>query len=268
MKNRSEPVVPAEDAQHQTTDTDRLREELVQATELRRLQGREHLAETLNWWFTRSGLSHTQASALAEWTTGDHTALQTSQLSHLRNARLATPQLKLFEGLAALNQALASWQTQGRDWCVARWGPIPQRLFGGAALDAGAFLWHPSREGRSAMEFHDFCDLFAGFLKLNYVSECVWSPGQCREISDALGSDLDAWLAQMGGMRPAMARLKELYPHERTDQLQKLQQVILGQSSYSPAELNQEHLPLVQLLKATGIQPSSDILMRFIDQAL
>jgi hypothetical protein len=254
------------DGQEQTQGGDGLRLDLLQATELRRQHGREHLAEALNWWFTRSGISHTQASALAEWTTGDHTALQTSQLSHLRNARLATPQLKLFEGLAALNRALACWQKRGSNWCIAGWGPVPKRLFGGAALEAGAFLWHPNHQGRQPLEFHDFCDIFAGFLQLDYVSESSWSPSKCHEISDALSDELDAWLARTGGIRAGMAMLKELYPHDNTAQLQKLQQVILGQSRYSPAELNQEHRSLAKLLCSTGIKPSNASLKSFMEK--
>ena len=239
------------------------RYKLVVATERRRERGREHVAEALNWWFTRNGFSHTQASAAAEWTSGDSTALQTSQLSHLRNARLATPQLKLFEGLASMNAAIAGWLERGSKWCIQQWGPVPERLFGGTNLTSACFLWHPSKTGKQPLVFHDFCDLFAGYLELPYVIESIWSPNQCREISDSLGAELDTWLAQRGGIRAGMAQLKQLYPHNEA-QFQKLQQVILGQSTYSPVELTQERSQLVRLLTLTGIKPTSPNLKAFM----
>ncbi len=243
--------------------TDQVRSELVLATERRRERGREHTAETLNWWFTRNGFSHTQASATAEWTSGDSTALQTSQLSHLRNGRLATPQLKLFEGLASMNAAIASWLEKGSEWCIKQWGPVPKRLLGGATLSSACFLWHPSKTGKQPLVFHDFCDLFSGYLELPYVVESIWSPSQCREISDALGAELDTWLAQSGGMRAGMAKLKQLYPLNDA-QLKKLQQVILGQSTYSPVELTEVQSQLVHLLNVTRINPTNTNLNAFI----
>ena len=241
------------------------RSQLVIATELRRERGREHMAEALNWWFTRNGFSHTQASAAAEWTSGDSTALQTSQLSHLRNTRLATPQLKLFEGLANMNEAIACWLERGSAWCIKQWGPVPKRLFGGATLTSACFLWHPSKTGKQPLVFHDFCDLFSGYLQLPYVVESIWSPNQCRDISDALGAELDTWLTQSGGMRAGMAKLKELYTHNDA-RLQKLQAVILGQSTYSPVELTQEQAQLARLLTMTNIKPSNASLKAFMER--
>ncbi len=239
--------------------------DLQQATALRRKQGQEHLAEILNWWFTRNGLSHAQASAIAAWTTGERTALQTSQLSHLRNGRLSSPQLKVFEGLAALNEALDSWQRQGPSWCIERWGPVPSRLFGGAALDAGTVLWHPEHQGERPLVFGDFCAAFAGFLKLDYIGEGPWSPSQCREMSDAISADLEAWLSQAGGIRTGMARLKELYPEPGKAQWQKLQRVILGESTYSAAELDQIQRTLVDLFTSACIEPSNPSLKGFLE---
>lgn len=246
--------------------SDDLRVDLRQATASRRQQGQEHLAEILNWWFTRNGLSHAQASAIAEWTTGERTALQTSQLSHLRNGRLSSPQIKVFEGLAALNRGLDSWKRQGSSWCIQHWGPVPGRLFGGAALSAGAVLWHPRHQGERPLDVGDFCAAFAGFLRLDYIGESCWSPSQCREISDAIGTDLETWLSQVGGIRTGMARLKELYPEPGKAQWQKLQRVVLGESTFSAAELHQIQRTLVDLFTAAGIEPSTPSLKSFMKQ--
>jgi hypothetical protein len=162
-----------------------------------------------------------------------------------------------------MNTAIAGWLEKGSEWCIKQWGPVPKRLFGGAALSSACFLWHPRKTGKQSLVFHDFCDLFTGYLELPYVVESIWSPSQCREISDALGAELDTWLAQCGGMRAGMAKLNELCPLNDA-QLQKLQQVILGQSTYSPVELTQEHSKLVRLLTLTSIKPTSASLKAFL----
>lgn len=232
------------------------------AAQQRHEQGRHHLAAVLNWWLSRSDLSHNQASAIAGWVAGDHTWLQPSQLSHLRNARLATPQLKVFEGLAALNEAVATWKTRGEQHCTTQWGELPAPPVSSALLDRAIALWHPDTgSGEHPLVFHDFCDLFVGRLRLEGISEQVLSPAQSRAISEAIASDLDAWLIRQGGIRSGMAKIKRIYPAQR---LQKLEQVILGQSSFQPEELQEQRDALALLIATTVVHPSDTGLRSFL----
>jgi hypothetical protein len=201
----------------------------------------------MNWWMQRLGFTHAMATALAAWVCGDSSWLQGSQLSHLRNGRMRTPQLKLFEGLAAFNGAIALWRLEGSAACVRAWGPLPSQAPPPSAMDSALFLWHPSQGEETPLVFHDFCDLFVGYLQLPYVDQGGLSPGQSRTISDRIGQELDQWLIGQGGIRQGMAQLLEAYPVSSSARRQKLRQVILGLESYSPAELDEELFALGEL---------------------
>jgi hypothetical protein len=224
------------------------------ATE-RHTQGREHLATVLNWWLLRCGFTHAQVTALAAWVCGDHTWLQGSQLSHLRNGRMRTPQLKLMEGLAAVNQAVALWQLEGKKACLKRWGPPPAEAPSPELMDAATFLWHPQGGEQQPLVFHDFCDLFVGYLTLLYVDAGSVSPSQARLISERIGQELDRWIAAQGGIRAGLAKLISIYPADDAARVAKLQNVILGLDSYTAAELDLEMLALAELFAELWQRP-------------
>lgn len=205
------------------------------------------MASVLNWWVRRCGFTHTMVTALAAWVCGDSTWLQGSQLSHLRNNRMRTPQFKLFEGISGVNEAIATWRLQGKTACLKEWGPLPSQAPAEYALDNATYLWHPEKGEECPLVFHDFCDLFAGRLRLTYVDDSCVSPGQSKVISDRIGEELDRWLAERGGMRAGMQELLEMYPVRDHSRISKLQQVILGADSYTSAELDEELFALTEL---------------------
>lgn len=213
----------------------------------RHIEGRDHTAVVLNWWIRRCGFTHTQLTALAAWVCGDSTWLQGSQLSHLRNGRMRTPQLKLLEGISAVNEAIASWQQDGQSICVQKWGPLPSQAPSASELDQAIYLWHPEKGAETPLIFHDFCDLFAGRLRLTYVDEASVSPGQSRVISERIGEELDRWLLSKGGIRAGMPSLLSHYPVAEAGRTAKLQQVIMGSDFYSSAELDDEAYALSEL---------------------
>lgn len=220
----------------------------------RHLQGRDHTAAVLNWWIRRCGFTHTMVTALAAWVCGDHTWLQGSQLSHLRNSRMRTPQFKLFEGISAVNEAIASWRHQGKEACLQEWGPLPGQAPAEIVMDQATYLWHPEQGEDCPLVFHDFCDLFAGRLRLPYVDEASISPGQSKQISDRIGEELDRWLATRGGIRAGMPELLKFYPVSDAARIAKLQKVIVGAESYTAAELDDELFALTELFSSVWDQ--------------
>lgn len=220
----------------------------------RHLQGREHTAAVINWWLGRNGFSHLQAQQLAAWVFGDETWLQTSQLSHLRNGRMRAPQLKLFEGIAGMNAAIAGWRQDGQKACVRRWGPAPKAMPDAVAMDAATFLWFPGEEDRPLI-FHDFADLFVGYLQLPYVDGSSISPGQSRMISERVGEELDRWMHAQGGIRVGLSALIRAYPVDDASRVAKLQQVIFGSDTYSAEELEEEAMALSQLFTELWKRP-------------
>jgi hypothetical protein len=213
----------------------------------RHIEGREHTGAVLNWWIRRCCFTHTNVTALAAWVCGDSTWLQSSQVSHLRNRRMRTPQFKLFEGISAVNEAIATWQQQGKPQCLKKWGPTPDQAPSDSQMDAALFLWHPDQEARQPLVFHDFCDLFAGRLRLPYVDEASVSPGQSRIISDRISQELEQWLTSQRSLRAGMAKLLDLYPSRDSTRVAKLRDVILGADSYTVTELELELVALTEL---------------------
>lgn len=216
----------------------------------RHLEGRAHLGHVLNWWLRRCNITHSMATALAAWVCGDSTWLQGSQLSHLRNGRMRTPQLKLMEGLAGLNEAFAAWKIDGPEACRKRWGPLPDNAPAPFVMDEAVFLWHPDDlERMQPLVFRDFCDLFVGYLRLPYVDDGVVSPGQSRLISDRISEELDMWMLGEGSVRAAMMTLADLYPGTPA-RLDKLRRVAQGLESYTSDELEDEAYALGELFSA------------------
>jgi hypothetical protein len=213
----------------------------------RHIEGRDHTATVLNWWLRRCGFTHAMTTALAAWVCGDHTWLQGSQLSHLRNNRMRTPQLKLFEGISAVNEAVATWRQQGKEACIRQWGPMPGETPASECMDVAIYLWHPEGGEETPLVFHDFCDLFTGRLRLPYVEDDCVSPGQSKLISDRIGECLDRWMTERGGIRANMPVLLSFYPAKDHQRIARLQQVILNADSYTAVELDEEMLALSEL---------------------
>jgi hypothetical protein len=222
----------------------------------RHIEGRDHTAAVLNWWLRRCGFTHAMTTALAAWVCGDHTWLQGSQLSHLRNNRMRTPQLKLFEGISAVNEVVATWRQQGKEACISKWGPMPGEAPASECLDLAIYLWHPEGGEDTPLVFHDFCDLFAGRLRLPYVEEACVSPGQSKLISDRIGECLDRWMTERGGIRANMPVLLSFYPTKDHQRIARLQQVILNADSYSAVELDEELSALTELFVQLFGMPS------------
>lgn len=223
---------------------------------------RMHTAAAVDLWLRRSSLSHAEASALAGWVCGGDTWLQTSQLSFLRNGKMARPQLKLFEGLAAATEACWRWSTQGPEACRRLWGPLPRPLTP-ARMAETTFLWHPDHpEGQEPLRFRDWCELFAGYLRLPYVdSDDRITAGNAQRISDQLAQYLENWLMESGlGLRGGFAELVRLYPDSDARRIEKLRQVVSGLASFDADELEDGRLALSELLSqlsGEAIQPDS-----------
>lgn len=211
---------------------------------------RQHTAAAVEFWLRRSSLTHAKASALSGWVCGGDTCLQTSQLSFLRNAKAAFPQFKLMEGLATATEACWRWKTQGPEACRKLWGPMPRQL-SPAVMDGTVFLWHPDHpEGTEPLRFADWCELFAGYLRLPYVdAEDRITAANAQQVSDQIGRYLEQWLLASGlGLRGGFAELVRLYPDTDPRRIEKLRQVVSGLASFDADELEDGRLALSELL--------------------
>ena len=211
---------------------------------------RLHVAAAVDSWLRRSSLTHAEASALAGWVCGGDAWLLTSQLSFLRNGRMARPQLKLFEGLGAATEACWRWKAEGPEACRKLWGSLPRPLTA-ARMAETTYLWHPAYpEGQEPLRFRDWCELFAGYLRLPYIdADDRITQANAQRVSDQLAHYLEGWLLSSGlGLRGGFAELLRLYPDNDPKRIERLRQVVSGQASFDVDELEDGRLALAELL--------------------
>lgn len=217
-------------------------------------RGRVHLAGVVNWWLGRSGLSHDQVGAIVPWALREAGSLGSSQLSHLRNARITRPSLMLFEGLAALNGAIWRWKVQGQESCIDAYGPYSAHSIEPAWLDDAVWLAHPDHPDEPLC-FADFCEIFAGYLTLPEVGiqfTAIDGPDLSRRFSALV---LEHWQAAGWGPTEGIPKILAAYPSDDQDRRQRLALVVVGQADYTSDELEDEMPDLAALVAALRQQP-------------
>lgn len=216
-------------------------------------QGRLHFAAVMNFWVSRSNLSHSQVAAIAAWGAGEDSLLHTSQVSKLRNAVMATPFLKLFEGLEGMNSAVWTWQLQGPDAAREQFGPLP-RVVAPAEMDGAIWLADPRSPARP-LGFCGLLEVFVGRLTLPYVASLQVSPSEAQVVSDAIGERLDQWLSQQGGTREGFRRLQAALPDSPAPEMARLRQLVIGSAAYQADEIADLMPWLADVLNLTVEQP-------------
>lgn len=217
-------------------------------------KGRIHLAGVVNWWLGRSKLSHDQVAAIVLWALREPGSLGSSQLSHLRNARIFRPGLIMFEGLAALNAAIWRWQVKGQEACLDAYGPYSAHGIDPAWLDDAVWLPHPDHPDEPLC-FADFCEIFCGYLTIPEVGvrlTAVDGPDLSRRLSALL---LEHWQAAGWGPTEGIPAILAAYPSDDQDRRQRLSLVVLGQADFSSEELEEEMPELAAMVAALRQQP-------------
>ena len=218
-------------------------------------KGRIHLAGVINWWLGRSKLSHDQVAAIVHWALREPGSLGSSQLSHLRNARILRPGVMMFEALAALNMAIYRWHKKGQEACLKLYGPFSSFGIEPAWLDDAIWLEHPDHP-REPLVFGDFAEIFAGYLTLPGVGvqlTQIDGPDLSRRLSGLLRDHCQAagW-----GMEDAISHIFAAYPTDDANRRQRLVMVTLGQLDYTSEELEDELPDLASMIAALRQQPA------------
>lgn len=220
----------------------------------RHVAGRQHLSAALNFWLARSGLSHEQLGAIADWAMSEKGWLSSPQISHLRNGSVGKPSHKNLDAIGGANEAIWLWQRRGPEVCLRRYGPHSAYRIQPEWLDGACWLHHPEHTDE-ALNYADFCDLQAGYLTLPYLGEINLSPSEAKLLSQAL-ADLFDRLAQERltdgqTMRQALEAVLSVYPASAgVDRRNHLRDVILGTADYSKAELEKELFMLAETVRA------------------
>lgn len=220
--------------------------------------GLSRFALLLNHWLRQSGLSHEQLARLADWAGGERNLIIHSQVSHLRNRKSPRgPSLKNLEGLAAANEAIWRWQTQGEAAAVARYGPFSIWKLTPDLMETATWLPSPQEEGKPL----DLVEMVLVLIddpemELPYLTKASLSPTDAQALSGRLCRMLNDLVA---GSTPAesLARLLEAYPIKEPHRQDRLRDLLLGQE-WTREELEDELYALAVLVATLrGVAPSS-----------
>lgn len=214
-------------------------------------QGHGAFAALLRAWHERNGWSHRVLPALAEHL--DLGRLHSSQLSNLRNRKLASPGPEVFLALGCCNQWLAQTpiplaEIADQQELSDAIGAAPHALIDAAGLVLGA---------------GELLEIFVGLRPL--------PPGFDLRISEAESPALSAALADLlaAGQpwRKCSGRVMAAYGVEKRQRREKFAAVMAGLQDYNASELDLELPELLTALNALEINfPSVDKLLERLRQ--
>ena len=205
--------------------------------------GRVAFAHLIRVWHERNGWSHRVLPALAEAL--DLGRIHGSQLSMLRNGKLASPGPEVFLALGRINQLLAADGRAGElgEGLRLQLVDSPELV---TTLEASALPVQD--EGAPVLGPGELLEVFVGLRQ----------PPQAFDlrIADAEAGPLSAALAQLltagRPWRLCRDQLMEAYPVEKRQRRQRFAEVMAGQRDFSAAELDSELADLRRTLARLG----------------
>jgi hypothetical protein len=212
--------------------------------------GREAFAYLIRAWHERNGWSHRVLPGLAEAL--DLGRIHSSQVSMLRNRKLASPGPEVFLALGRLNQ-----------WLARRSGGT-----GGAGDGTTALQEHPElleALGQGALPLLDdagqplgpgaLLEIFVGLRPPPRAFDLRIADGEATALSAALAELLTAgrpW-------RLCRDQVLAAYPVPKTQRRERFAAVMSGQRDYSAAELDAELMDLHRTLVGLGVAAEQEI---------
>jgi hypothetical protein len=205
--------------------------------------GRVAFAHLIRVWHVRNGWNHRVLPALAE--TLDLGRVHNSQLSMLRNGKLASPGPEVFLALGRINQLLAAEAAGGGLSAALR-----QRLEGQpellAALENAALP--VQAPGEAVLGPGELLDIFVGQRPPPPAADLRIAVDEAAALSAALAELFTAgrpW-------RLCREIVLAAYPATRRQRRERFAEVMAGQRDYSAVELDAELPDLRRTLVALG----------------
>lgn len=200
--------------------------------EKRRESGRAHFTKVLT--LMLANVSHPEMAALADWATNEPGCLHTSQLSHLRNAKMRMLGVKSLDALGRINQCSdafkndrATYKTMGTAQATAKIEEILERYESVFHPDTGA----PLNAG-------DLMMIYLGYLELDLPGASPEQEKRWSEAADKLGKFYEDLIEQRG-IRFSDSRTEVQNNWTGTDaQLTKFISAVAGIADYSSEDLS------------------------------
>ncbi len=205
--------------------------------------GRVAFAHLIRVWHGRNGWSHRVLPGLADAL--DLGRVHNSQLSMLRNGKLASPGPEVFLALGRINSLLAEQASAGsltpdlRQRLVAH----PELL---AALEASALP--VQAPGEPVLGPGELLEVFVGLRQPPAAFDLRIADGEAAPLSAALADLLCAGRPWRLCREPVLAA----YPVAKRQRRERFAEVMAGQRDYSAAELDAELPDLRLTLAALG----------------
>ena len=218
----------------------------------RQARGAQQLGGLVSYWLTRSSLSHDQLSRIMDWGLGERCNLHGAPLSRIRNGQQPRGAgLRHLDAMAQGNAAIWSWQVEGRKAAIQQFGPFSSWEVKPELLDQAVWLPHPKDE-RKPLDLGDLAMVVAGRLDLPYIHAGISSPAQAQQMGAALLQLLEQ-LAMERQWSPAAAlrHLSAAYPANDAARRHRLKNLIIGDVTLTPDELEGELAALAQMIRVT-----------------
>ncbi len=211
--------------------------------------GRDAFGHLIKVWHERNGWSQRVLPALAERL--ELGRVHNSQLSNLRNRKLASPGPELFVALGRINQLLAEAAAQGSagDWAEPL-ADQPELL---SALQASALPL--LADDGSALGPAQLFEIFVGLRALPAGFDLRIQAAEAAGLSAALAELFTAGRPWRLCREPVMAA----YPVEKRQRRERFAEVMAGQRDFSAEELDAELNDLRLTLAALGATQEEEL---------
>ena len=212
--------------------------------------GRNAFGHLIRVWHERNGWSQRVLPALEERL--DLGRVHNSQLSNLRNRKLASPGPELFVALGRINQLLAAQGGSGGLAAALRdqLSDTPDLL---TALESSALPL--LGDDGSALGPAQLFEIFVGLRQLPGAFDLRISTEEAGPLSAALADLLTAgrpW-------RQCREQLLAAYPAEKRQRRERFAEVLAGQRDFSAEELDAELPDLRRTLAALGVAAEQEL---------
>tara|TARA_B100001996_G_C18599107_1_gene569119 strand:- start:348 stop:1091 length:744 start_codon:yes stop_codon:yes gene_type:complete len=201
-------------------------------------EGRRAMAHLIHVWHERNGWSHKVLPALAE--SLDLGKVHSSQISNLRNGKLASPGPEVFLALAqanfVLNDGIERWKDRLKE-------AHPELLK--VLQDSSIPL---TGDDESPIGAGELFEIFVGLTPLPSCFDWFIEDEEAEFLSAALAD----YLCQGRTWRQCREQVMEAYPIEKTQRRQRFAEVMSGIRDYSAEQLDGELLDLHSTYLALG----------------
>ena len=190
------------------------------------------MAHLIHVWHERNGWSHKVLPALSECL--ELGRVHNSQISNLRNGKLASPGPEVFLALSQVNKVLYQGIDQIRDRLIEEQPELLKIL-----VDSAIPLLAENDQPLSA---GDLFEIFVGLSPLPSGFNWFIEEEEAAKLSAAL-SDC---LCNKRSWRKCREQVMEAYPVQKTDRRERFAEVMTGLRDYTAEELDGELLDLFE----------------------